>query len=215
MEKRSVRLSSDLQAKESEIFAYYGVQGETYSDKYRDFIIKVHRAMRLNEVSQVPSNPAMHPAENITILRCPLRKHVKKPHYDKKTGALLWTEQKLICVDNPPKHHDLIGIEVCEVCIEKFYGLARKLRAVTAQPTAEPVKVGQTPTEEDSEPALPYELAFKSVADFKKYANITKADGSRFCPFSTTLAYPIDCKKCKAEKHDKFQACQSLRASSP
>jgi len=203
------------------MFARLGVQGETDSEQFRDFLEKLHRAERLDTIASTPSNPAMHPTENITVLKCPLRKEIALKHYDKKTGAILWTEKKLFCIDNPPHTTELKGLGVCEVCIEKFYGLAKKLRAVEPA-TVEPVKVGQKPTPQENEPepepakveeVLPAGFVFNSMVEWRKVAFVQKSNGARFCPFSLAMKYSSDCTRCEKQIPVNFTRCRTLRLS--
>ncbi|MCL5949586.1 MAG: hypothetical protein M1490_03820, partial [Candidatus Bathyarchaeota archaeon] len=202
MTAKSVRLTPNDENKESEIFAFYGVQGETYSEQYRDFLSKLHRAMRLNVVIETPDNPAMHPIENFTNLRCPMRKRVNVPHKDNKTGALLWTEEKIYCVDNPPRATQLLGMEVCEVCIAKFYGygLAKKLRAANPDniptPKANSEREEPTPIREEQQitvttPAPKPQPTAKTYTPIKNWIPIQRSDGAKVCPFGGAFVYAL------------------------
>ncbi len=202
MSESSAHLSADDEAKQNEIFAYYGVQGETYREKQHDFITKLHRAMRLNVVMETPDNPAIHPIENFTNLRCPMRKRIKVPHKDGKTGALLWTEEKIYCVDNPPKATQLLGMEVCEVCIEKFYGLAKKLRA------ANPENISATKTKEQSEETAPPQPI--NVPDVTRQLFLAHYDGKKHCPFTNDRILSQTCYLCSTQNPKRWNECKAL-----
>ena len=199
---KSVRLNADDEAKETEIYAFYGVQGETDSERYRDFISKLHRAMRLNVVIETPDNPAMHPIENFTNLRCPMRKRVNVPHKDSKTGAQLWTEEKIYCIDNPPRATQLIGLEVCEVCIAKFYGLAKKLRA--ANPENVPTPKAKT---EREEPPAPQPIDIPATT---RQLFLAHYDGKIHCPFNNERILSQTCYLCSTQNPKRWNECKVL-----
>jgi hypothetical protein len=202
---RTVKLSPDDEAKETEVFTFYGVKGEIYSEQYRDFLSKLHRAMRLNVIIETPDNPAMHPIENFTNLRCPMRKRVNVPHKDNKTGALLWTEEKIYCVDNPPRATQLLGMEVCEVCIAKFYGLAKKLRAANPDNVHTP----KAKAEREEPPTLqPIDMPAITKKLF-----LAHYDGRKHCPFNGERILSQTCYLCSTQNPKLHNECRTLVAS--
>ena len=202
MTARSIRLSADDETKESEIFAFYGVQGETYSEQYRDFIVKIHKAMRLDVVIETPDNPAVHPAPNITVMRCPLRKTLTVAHKDKKTGAILWSEKKLICVNNPPQKTFLDGSEICEVCLAKFYGLAKKLRAANPDSLSAPKQKSQ---QEETPITQPIDIPAATRQLF-----LAHYDGKKHCPFSGDRILSQTCYVCSTQNSKRWNECRVL-----
>lgn len=231
MPARSVRLTADEETKETEIFNFYGVHGETYSEQYRDFIVKIHKAMRLTVIIDAPDNPAVHPAPNITVRRCPLRKTITITHKDKRTGAL-WTEKQNVCVNNPPQKTVIDDLAICEVCLEKFYGNTKRILAAnpnyvpiksTEQDMTEPTEVevyekpiavpmpkpATTQISTASEPSN-----WKPVQGYEKQLGLGRADGSFYCPYKDRFIHKHECTDpqfgCKTVFRERYNACVKL-----
>jgi hypothetical protein len=234
MPARSVRLTADEETKETEVFNFYGVRGKTYSEQYRDFIVKIHKAMRLTAVIDAPDNPAVHPTPNITVRRCPLRKTITITHKDKKTGATLWTEKQNVCVNNPPQKTVIDDLAICEVCLEKFYGNTKRILA--ANPNYVPIKsIEQSqdvPEPKEVEvfekpitasipkqvttpiPPTPEPSNWEPVQGYEKQLGLGRADGSFYCPFKDCFIHKADCIDprfgCKTVFRDRYTACVKL-----
>jgi hypothetical protein len=223
---RTVKLSADDEAKETELFDYYGVNGETYSEKHRDLITKCHKAMRLTIVIDTPENPAVHPYPNITIRRCSLRQTITVPHKDRKTGAILWTEQVNVCVNNPPHFTVLPDLKICNTCLEKFYGLAKRMQAANPithtrsnepppkkleQKQEPPILAPLPPVIVETKPTPPApKREIQTLKIYHPIANwkpIIRSDGAKVCPYDGIYVYKGYCKKCKQDENAKWSQC--------
>lgn len=203
MTPRTVKLSTEEESKESELFAFYGVQGETYSEQYRDFLTKSHKAMRLAIVVETPDNPAVHPIPNFTNLRCPLRRTITVSHKDQKTGATLWTEKKLVCVNNPPQKTVLDDMAICEVCLEKFYGLAKRVKA--ANPDSVPIAKPKEEQKQEQPVIQPINIPAATRQLFRAHY-----DQGKHCPFDGRRIVQGTCYNCSNQNPRLWAECRAL-----
>ncbi|MGE5533372.1 MAG: hypothetical protein ACM3UN_03375 [Bacillota bacterium] len=203
MTPRTVKLSSDDEAKESELFTYYNVQGETYSEQYRDFLSKSYKAMRLTVVIDNPSNPAVHPAPNLTVMRCSLRKTITINHKDPKTGAFRWAEKVNVCVNNPPHFTVIPDPALCEVCLEKFYGQAKRIKA------ANPDSIPTAKTKEETKQEQPAPQLIDIPAATRQLFR-AHYDQGKHCPFDGKRIIQGTCYNCNNQNPKLWAECRAL-----
>lgn len=203
MSQRSVRLSANEAAKEAELFSYFGVKGDTYNEQYRDFLAKNYNAMRLEHVIETPDNPTVRPAPNINNFRCPLRKIIYEPHRDNKTGAILWYEQKILCVNNPPRATEIADLAICDVCLTKFYGNANRMLAAIHDKDS-------TPKTEQKEDTPIQELPKSTIPESTRDIFLSHYDHGKHCPFTGKRILKFTCGECSTLKPKRWAACRAL-----
>jgi hypothetical protein len=205
MTTKSVKLSTDEETKETEVFSFYGVQGETYSEQYRDFLSKIHKATRLTIAIEAPENPSVHPIPNFpnfSNFRCPLRRTITVNHKDPKTGTTLWSEKKIICVNNPPQKTFVDDIAICEVCLEKFYGNTKRILA--ANPNTQSIAKAKVEAEETPAPQ-PIDIPAATRQLF-----LAHYDGRKHCPFTGDRIFSQTCCLCSTQNPKRWTDCRAL-----
>jgi len=189
----TVRLSPTDEQRAKKIFDYFGANGDSFSEQYRDF---------LNRCSQFLDNAekaeqTVKVSENLTPIYCKLR-------FSLNTVEGI----KFYCANRPPKATPLLDLAICRVCTAIRYNI--KLTE-NNQVKEQKETVPEKEPEQTTPPALPEGFIYKTIADFQKVSRDVKSDGSRWCPFSTCRKYPLDCEKCKKQNKENWDFCLSVR----
>lgn len=153
-EKREYSFDFDP-AKLSELFAFYGVTGDSNAELLRNFVNSLYEKLTLYKKSQTDPSEQKPLNEELT---CKLRILAEKSYY---------------CVNKPPKATRLLTLDVCKVCLALFRGLndhthmlgAQITQAQKPEPTPAPAPVSTT------DDPIAQQLA---KGDIRKYCCIAK-----------------------------------------
>lgn len=173
MKTYGFRLSPDGDTKIGELFAFYGVSGENFSDQMRLFIDNLYEKLLLYKKSTAASEQTSEIKTDMDVITCPLRISLQ----DSKSGYA--------CVNRPPKMVKLETIEICKVCKALFMGLTDKTKRLGEQVSK------QEPASKE-EPAPP-----QDKHAWIRDPNQAKHLGMTWCRDGGILVFPNKCGKCK------------------
>lgn len=122
MKTIAYRIDETLEAIIGELFAFYGINGDNFSDKVRDFFIECHKRTVIQNLS---------PEAQVTDLdlECVNRIFHQSSHW---------------CVTRPPKMVKLATLEICKVCKKRKIGLPAR----PSQQTEKIIEPAKTPEPE-------------------------------------------------------------------
>jgi hypothetical protein len=168
-----------------ELFAFYGVGGDDFSEQMRLFIDELHKKLIVYKNSQQASDKSGEQKPDMKEILCPIRIEHKGVYY---------------CVTRPPKMVKLETLEICKVCRALFYNLTVKTKGL-AQEVAEPVKAGETETIEQL-----------NSQEWRKDPK-RKLDryGMVYCNDGGLWVFPSKCDDCKKKTYATFSDCQRRR----
>lgn len=205
-EKERYWFSYDSQ-KIRELFAFYGVKGETDSKQLENFIDEIHARYLLNKHSPSASES-----------KCEYRiQYEKNLSYIDNEGKI--HKQRGIvnaCVKNPPRIVKLDSLQICRVCIsmnacQVCAHLWRLKAAKTEQQSRQPVKVGEVETSppENSTALLTDPDAAQKIRN-PQNTEYQKA-GLTYCFDGGMWVLPQKCDLCKQNAFPTWYECQLSR----
>lgn len=170
MSVKPVRFGLDREKKLGELFAFYGISGDNFSDQLRLFIDESYEKLILYKKSTAASEQTSETKTDMDIMTCPFRIQHQQSYY---------------CVTKPPKMVKLETLEICKVCKALFMGLTEKTKRLGEQVS----KQEPAPKEEPAPPQDKHAW----IRDPKQ----AKPLGMTWCRDGGILVFPNKCGKCK------------------
>lgn len=192
MSKIEFRIDDVLTKQVQELFAFYGVNGENDSEKWRLFINELHKKLLLYKDSQQGSEQTSERKLDASEINCSLRISLKD------------SENSYACVNNPPRIVKLQSLEICKVCKALFRGLSDKTKKL-----AEEIKKAQTaPLPKITKPP---EAQTQKSGYAGGYTGVpSKHYETIYCPSGGLWVPLTKCTLCKKDAFNVYDTCQRI-----
>jgi len=196
-ERFTVRLDSE---KIGELFALYGVNGDSFSDKLRLFIDELHKRIIIYKQSLQASEQSSEQKPTNEEITCKLR------------IALEESPSGYCCVNAPPRMVKLASLEICRVCKALLLNLPTKTKIL-----AEEIEKAQKTPDLKQAPEIqqvskPLEAQATQKSGYTGgYTGIpSKHYETTYCP-QGGLYVPLEkCARCKTSSFNVYDTCQRI-----
>lgn len=192
MKGRSVRLGSDDDERERQIFERYGINQDTFSDNYRALLRLLHENLH----KETPVPPAKYEKPDC--------KHLSEP----QPSIFHCVYQRA----NAPPHIKAVHLIDCAACMKLRNPVTNETPSTTLSPPREETAAIQTQRIQfaDDEHLTPFE-------GYEKVAFYVRSDNGKFCPFEhdkrAQVVYKYNCLNCEKHHNKKYLACLTLRST--
>lgn len=193
MSKIEFRIDDVLSKQVQELFAFYGVNGENDSEKWRLFINELHKKLLLYKQSQQASEQTGEQKPTNEEITCNLRIALK----DSPCGYA--------CVNSAPRVVKLLSLEICKVCKALLLNLPTKTKKL-----AEEIEKAQTTPEIQQVSKPPEAQATPTRETRKETSGAYKHYETIYCPQGGLWVPLTKCVLCKKDAFNVYDTCQRI-----